>query len=152
MKSTGIQITGSYVWHVSGKYETDKVIHALSCILPDNAILYFEGNSISKEVIQFYNAYSVSSDVEIWKGTNWPKPEMFHLKFVKTITDQLSLLAQRHAQPELFDHFVAYVDNAVLISGYDFGNDPLNISEVVPEKLIQEFSGKINCTYLKKIF
>ena len=149
MQLVEITLEGTSVWIVSGVYSTASVIGSLSQIVPNDAILCLEGISIENEVMNLFLNNQIEPKYKIKLGTTWPKPKQFHLPMNKVVVDSLVSLADKHAQPELFDHLSVYCDGTVLLEAYDFGSDALMISESIDESLIQQFAKNLNCEYYR---
>ena len=141
---------GPSPWKTSGSYDFVQFLSAVSYLLTTDSILYFEGVSISKDVMKFFETNKVSPRVRIESGTLFPKPSMFHLPYNSESVDQLRALSRVHAQPELFDHLMAYEDNSIILAAHDFGgNGPIYISESRSEQSVQAFAYALGCKLIK---
>ena len=140
---------GRSPWVTSGAYDVERVLSALSYLLTSHTLLCFEGTSMSKDVRQFFEMTEVPARIEMKPGTLFPKPSIFHVPYNQKVVDQLRVLSQAHAQPELFDHFLAYEGTKVILVAYDFGDDPILISESVSEQSVKAFTDALGCKYIK---
>jgi hypothetical protein len=131
-------------WEVSGIISAQKFFSALPEILALPANLCFEGTSISPDVQSFFASHAASQILQIPPGTIWPKPSVFHVRATEQSLHQLASLAERHAEPEICDHFHAYDGNQGLMQWYDaFSGDPLLVDESVGEMKVQAFCRKL---------
>jgi len=149
MQSIALELVGSH-WQVFGAFKAETFFRALKLVLPDDARLYFEGTSISKDVSAFYSSRSVQPNIIVKRSTLFPKPSIFHLPFDQDVVESLCSLSLSHAEPELFDHFKAYTGNTVLLAMHEFaGDEPIVISESISEAKIKAFSDAIHGNYRK---
>src|ERR1700722_471926 len=131
-------------WEVTGINSAEKFFLALPGILPMPLTLYFEGTSISPDVVALFASNAVTPTLEIPIGTIWPKPSVFHVRATEQFLDKLAALARNHAEAEVCDHFHAYGDNQGLMQWYDaFSGDPLLIGGSIPEAQVQSLCRKL---------
>jgi hypothetical protein len=75
---------------------------------------------------------------------------VFQVRATEQFLQQLAALAEKHAEPEVCDHFHAYYNGHGLIQWYDaFSGDPLLIAESIPEAKVQSFSRKLVLKYAR---
>ncbi len=122
----------------------------LANLLPDNATLYFEGNSIRREVAEFLSAHERSRKLKIARGTIWPHPHIYHVDLTREVIEKLADFFSSLNSNEICDHFHAYVEKEVLFQWHDaVGKDPLLLSSRIPEEKIREFCSELGCRYEK---
>jgi hypothetical protein len=97
-----------------------------------------------------YPQHAATQILQILPGTIWPKPSVFHVRATEQFLRQLAALAERHAGPEICDHFHAYDGNQGLMQWYDaFSGDPLLVDESVGEMKVQTFIRKLGVPYAR---
>ena len=137
-------------WEVAGIRSAEKFFSALPEILPLPANLCFEGTSISSDVQALFASSAVAPTLQIPPGTIWPKSRIFHVRATKQFLQQLASLAEKHAEPEVCDHFHAYKDAHGLMQWYDaFSGDSLLVDAAVPEASVQDFCRKLGVKYAR---
>jgi hypothetical protein len=136
-------------WEVTGIRSAEKFFSALTEILPLPVNLCFEGTSISHDVQDLLASGAVTPSLQIPPGTIWPKPTVFHVRANEHLVHRLAVLAGRHAEPEVCDHFHAYNEGHGLMQWYDAFDLPLLIEESVSEESVQEFCRRVGATYAR---
>jgi len=135
-------------WQLSGITSAEKFFSVLPEILTLPANLCFEGTSSSLDVQSFFASHAATQILQIPPGTIWPKPNVFHVRATEQFLRQLAALADRHAAPEICDHFYAYDGNQGLMQWYDaFSGDPLLVDESVGEMKVQTFCRQLGVPY-----
>jgi hypothetical protein len=86
----------------------EKFVLALPGILPLPVNLCFEGTSISPDVPVLFASNAATPTLEIPPGTIWPKLKVFHVRATGPFVQQLAALANKHAEPEVCNHFHVY--------------------------------------------
>jgi hypothetical protein len=137
-------------WELLGITSAEKFFSLLPEILALPVNLCFEGTSISPDVQSFFASHAAKQILQIPPGTIWPKPSVFHVRATEQFLRQLAALAERHAGPEICDHFHAYDDNHAVLQWYDaFSGDPLLVDESVGEMKVQTFCRKLGVPYAR---
>lgn len=137
-------------WEVAGIKSAEKFFLALRGILPFPVTLYFEGTSMSPDVLALFASNAVTPTLEIPIGTIWPKPSVFHVRATEQFLQELATLAGKYAEPEVCNHFHAYSSNHGLMQWYDaFSGDPLLIGESVPEAEVQSLCRQLEVKYTR---
>jgi hypothetical protein len=134
-------------WEVTGIRSAEKFFSALTEILSLPVNLSFEGTSISHDVQELLASNVVTPSRQIPPGTIWPKATVFHVRADEHFVHRLTVLAGRHAEAEVCDHFHAYSENQALMQWYDAFDLPLLIEESVSERSLQEFCGRVGAKY-----
>src|SRR5438552_2514451 len=106
-------------WEVPGIKSAERFFSALTEVLPLPVHLCFEGTSISSDVRTLLECSAVAATLPIPPGTIWPKPSVFHVLATEQFIYELAVLAGRHAEPEVCDHFHAYNNGQGLMQWYD---------------------------------
>ena len=134
-------------WEVTGIKSAGKFFPALTQILPLPVNLCFEGTRISPDVQALLVLNAVTPSLQIPLGTIWPKPSVFHVRATREFIDQLAVLAVKHAEPEICDHFHAYNDSRGLMQWYDAFDLPLLVEESIAERNLESFCGTLGARY-----
>ncbi|MBI5480007.1 MAG: hypothetical protein HY906_14165 [Deltaproteobacteria bacterium] len=129
---------GARQWEIPGRVDVAVFFKALPALLPDGATLFVEGKP-SARVKEFLGAHAVEATAKIERGTGWPRQVVFHVAVDRDTMNGLAELAEEHAAPELADHIVVYRDNRVLLSWYDFVDDPIYLAGEVADEQVEEF-------------
>jgi hypothetical protein len=146
MKGIHLDTTRPF-WEVSGKADFPSLLAALSELLPQECVFYFEGGSPSGELSQYLREHSVPERAHIAYGTIWPKPSIFHLPVTAATISRLADLMRSRAHPELAIHFHAYRDQAVLLEWHDAFTQPMLLSGELPEQKVRAFAERLRMSY-----
>ena len=74
---------------------------------------------------------------------------MFHVLATEQFIHELVVLAGRHAEPEICDHFHVYSDRHALMQWYDAFDLPLLIDESITQPRLQGFCRKLGVQYAR---
>jgi hypothetical protein len=113
------------------------LLRAIDEAMPRDATLYVEGTSIAPEVKDFLASREAREVHGIAPGTLHPKPEAFHLALGGSNLAELRSIAERHAEPEVADHFAVYRGNELLLTAYDAGNDDVYVARSLSGQTVQ---------------
>jgi len=133
-------------WVVEGIHQPEPFTASLSLLLPDRAILYFEGCSIAPEVTSLYERYRAANPAKVMRDTFVPVPATYHVIYSPSFIASLAGLLTTHALPEFIDHFKAYRDESLLFSFHDAFAGELLVSEDIPEKTVAEFCRRLGAS------
>ncbi len=137
----GIQLDLSQpYWELDGKINFLQLLIALEDLLPEGSILYFEGGSRDKRLLEFFNTHAIPEQTHIAVGTIWPKPVYFHVPATPKILKELANLSVQFAEFELAWHFHVYHDGRVLLQWHDAFTIPMLVSADIPEDRVKNFS------------
>ena len=105
---------------------------------------------MSPDALALFASNAATPTLEIPPGTTWPKSRVFHVHATEQFLQQLTALANRHAEPEICDHFHAYSESQGLMQWYDaFSGDPLLIEESIPKAQVERFCRKLGVKYAR---
>jgi hypothetical protein len=104
---------------------------------------------MSMDVRALLASGAVAATLQIPPGTIWPKPNVFHVLATEQFIHELAALAERHAEPEVCDHFHAYNDSHGLMQWYDAFDLPLLIDESIVEESLKSFCRKLAVEYAR---
>lgn len=147
---SGICLGTKAYWEVSGSRDYPSFFRALARLVPEDAILYLEGDSLAKAIQQFLNARCVPEISHVAISTIWPKPQVHHLPVTEDNLCSLADLAENCAAPEVADHIHVYKDDEVLLEWYDaVCGDTMYLSASILEPALRQFCGQLSLTYGK---
>jgi len=115
------------------------LLKAIDLAMPKEATLYVEGTSIAPEVRDYLGRRQGPAPRRVEPGTLWPKPQVFHLPLEGRKLEELRDLAERHAEPEICDHLVVYLDDRVLLWAHDAGSGHVELARSLPVQLANGF-------------
>ncbi len=145
---TGLQIAFAGCWAIAASsWDAELGFAALSTLIDGDCTIYLEGGSHSDEVASFIETHQVAPQVQIARGTIWPRQQVYHLPATVDVFDGLSRLADHHALPEIYDHVVIYRPSIVLVDWYDAFDREIYASCTIPERSVQEFAKIVGATY-----
>lgn len=151
-KSDSIKLGDAAKWRVEGRLRDASVVfRAMPILTLPQSYLRLEDGSYSKEVAEFVRKYDIKSMAQIEMGTVWPHPVVSHLPATNTVFEGLADLASRHAAPEICVHLHIYQPESVHVEWYDAFDDPVLISELIPEDSVQDFCDKVGCSYVRLV-
>ena len=116
---------------LDGRYDIDSLFEVIAA-LPRPATIFVEGTSIEADVEAFLAQRAVTPTRDDLSGIIAPRPRQFHVRLDDDVVDGLRDLANRHAEPEMFDHLAVYAGDHVLLAAYDVGLDPICMSRALP--------------------
>jgi len=135
------------MWEIKGKKVAADVFFRLLPLLSENSpVIYLEGKPVT-EVREFLEAHAVANPATVPQGTIWPKSRKFNVPCESQVTQALSEMAQRYAEPEICDHVVLCAEGKVVLQAYDFPWLPFVVASEVAEERIALFCKELNCKY-----
>ena len=144
----GASLSLDTYWELSAPADAAAFVRRLPELLPEGTVLYLEGVIIASEVSDFLDARRSPTGLKIARGTILPRPQVYHLPMTDSNVAGLAELFERHASPEVCDHFHAYAGDTVFLQWHDaFFDDPLLLSSLIPEEKAKRFCDTLGCTY-----
>jgi hypothetical protein len=137
-------------WELAAPQGLPALFRALDGWLPDGSVLYFEDGLHSPEVTAFMRAHAVPERAHLEMGTIWPRPSVYHLPASPEVFARLVDLAENHAAPELAIHLHAYLDDEVLVQGYDILAQELWLSPTLPEQRVRDLAIRLGVVYRRE--
>jgi len=134
-------------WRVVGVRIFGSFFRALSDFVPDGSTLYVENDSFTPDVEKYLKGLSVEDATVVARGTIWPKPREYRIPVTRGNMVGLAQISERHAEPEVAAHIVAYRDSAILLEWYDAGFDPIYLSRDFEEAKVKTFCTTLGATY-----
>jgi hypothetical protein len=149
-REDGIEIDTQFRWVVSGVKEPAPFFQSLSLLLAPDAVLYFEGCSVARDVSAFYESNKAQNPVGVVRDTLFPVSDCFHVSFSPEVVSRLCELAGSRASKELFDHMKGYRAQTLLFHFHDAFDNNLLISGQVAEPAVTEFSNRLGASYRRE--
>ncbi len=145
MVTVPLQLWNRPHWELTGRPDSAAFFKRLAAAFPSATSLYIEGTSLAKEVEDFLRSSTEAGAYLPKRQTLWPRPKQFRLSYSVRNLTALASLADRHAEPELLDHFFVYAGAEVLLEYPDaFGaNSPVFLSADVPEEDTRSFAAAL---------
>ncbi|MFC1704231.1 hypothetical protein ACFL1E_05585 [Candidatus Omnitrophota bacterium] len=119
-------------------------LRELKTLFPKDSIMFLEGST--PKIARELTTMQINTDTKVARGT-YGKTSVFHIPLIEENLNRLIALFDKHAIPEICDHFHVYKDNKVLLEGYDILDQEVYLANTVDEALIKTFCTKLNCTY-----
>ncbi len=144
----GIHLDTTYpCWELSGTTDFPRLLEALSGLLPEGCVLYFEGGSPSGELARFLRERAVPERAHVAYGTIWPKPAVFHVPATADTIVPLAELMRSRVYPELAIHFHVYQEQTVLLQWHDVFSQPMGLAGRFSEQQVRVFAGRLGMSY-----
>ncbi len=135
-------------WRIVGVHVFSSFFRELPNLVPAGTILYIENTGFWADVAQYLGGHAVAQpERKIERGTILPRPKYFHVPITAAVMSGLAEIAERHAEPEVADHMVAYHEPGILLEWYDAGVDPIFASKDIAESSVAAFCTKIGARY-----
>jgi sugar phosphate isomerase/epimerase len=144
----GIRLQGWPRWEVQPVRDVARFLRACAELAPPDAVLYLEGGRPPPEIRAYLAARAAQDTCNVAPGTIWPRPARFHVTATRDHLRGLAELARHCAAPEIAVHVHLYAGGQVLLEWYDaFFDDPLYVSNTVPETSVQRFCTAAHTIY-----
>jgi hypothetical protein len=144
----GASLSLDACWQLSAPADAGAFARHLPELLPEGTVLYLEGVSMANEVTHFLDARRSPTELKIARGTILPRPAVYQLPMTDSNLAGLAELFERHASPEVCDHFHAYAGSTVLLQWHDaFLDEPLLLSSAIPQEKVKRFCDALGCSY-----
>jgi hypothetical protein len=149
-RDDGIELDTEFRWAVSGIKQPVPFFQSLFLLLTPDAILYFEGCSVARDVSAFYESHKARKAVAVTPDTVFPVSDCFHVSFSSEVVTRLCELAASRPSKDLFDHVKAYQGKTLLFHFHDAFDNNLFISGQVTEPAVAEFSSRLGVSYRRE--
>lgn len=134
-------------WEVEGETDFPKLFSALEMIVPENSVLYFEGGSQNKLLIEFFDKHAIPEQLHMAFGTIWPRPDVYHIPTTQENFSELIKISERCAYPELAIHFHVYHENEVLLEWHDAFIQPMLLAGTIEEEKVKSLAKTLSMKY-----
>ncbi len=134
-------------WEVEGKTTFAALLRALDHFLPDGSVLYFEGGSPDRKLLDFFNAHAIPEQTHVAVAILWPRPAWYHVPATSQNLSELAILAESHHESELAVHFHAYREDCVLLEWHDAFWQPMLLDGNMPEDQVRSFAEALGMTF-----
>ena len=125
---------------ITEQTDSSKFFKGLSQYFQDATTLFIEGDSIAKKVMDLYKKNIQEGSYLPRAGTIFPKSTKLRCKYSPEFMNELALIAENHAEPELCDHLHLYKNNELLVEWMDAFSDEILVSKAVPKEIVDQFS------------
>jgi len=120
----------------------DALLGAIQETFSPEAILYVEGTT-APDVEALLESSKIRPDVEIARGTVWPKSRAFHIPVTEENLVALLELARGHVAPEMCEHLVVYRDGQFLLWAHDAYGGYVHVSPSLHPEVIGRLRGVV---------
>ena len=134
-------------WKAQPVRDVALFLQALSVLAPSSSVLYLEDGRVPPRIRTYLEERAAKDTFKVQLGTIWPRPSQFHMTATKDNLLGLAELAEYCAAPEIAIHVHVYVGGKILLEWYDAFDDPIYISNEVPEHQVQAFCNELGVTY-----
>ena len=107
---------------------------------------FAEGTVISEDVIECYKKHFEEGDLP-GAQTILPKSGKYRCKFSMGLMEELAVLSERHAEPELLDHLSLYKGNEPLLEWHDAFANIILVPRTVGEENVRKFASHFGLGY-----
>jgi hypothetical protein len=121
------------------------LLRAIDEAMPEDAILYLEGDATAPAVRQFLTARDAADRRELRPSAN-REVTAFHLPLANGSLAQLRLLAEDCVSPEVALHLAVYRGDAVLLWARDAGNGSLLVAQSLPDEMLSRLRTQLGPT------
>jgi hypothetical protein len=136
-------------WSVIGVKEFPCFFTALPELLPAGSILYVESADRNSDVARYLVEVQVEPACAVEAGSYRPQFAC-HIPARPEVILKLAGLSERHAEPEVAEHVVAYCNDTIVLEWYDAPDDPISISKSVDEGSVVRFVNAAGGQYSEK--
>src|SRR5260221_3530962 len=88
-RGDGIDLDSQDRWAVEGVKDPVAFFRHLALLIPEDSILYFEGDEVVPDAVRFYEANRAHNAVSVVRDMIFPVPEVFHVSFGPSVTEGL---------------------------------------------------------------
>jgi hypothetical protein len=149
MKGLRLETERGY-WVLEGDTDLPTFLRALPTLISGKAFLYFEGGSPDGELKDWIDRNVIDPPEQVARGTIWPRCEVFHIPLTESAIEELALIAERIAHPELAIHTHVYKPGQMILEWHDAFDNPMLVDGRVDEYLVTEFARAIGFTVTKQ--
>ncbi len=134
-------------WELEGKTDFPHLLRALTDVVTDDSVLYFEGDTPNKKLLEFFNANAIPERAHVTVSTLWPRPCYYHVPATKDNLANLAEISESCAEPELAVHFHVYRKGKVLLKWHDAFSDPMLLSGDFLEGTVSTFAQALSMKF-----
>ena len=149
MKGLRLETERGY-WVLEGDTDLPTFLRALPILISGKAFLYFEGGSPDGKLKDWMNRNMIELPEQVARGTIWPRCEVIHIALTESTIEELALIAQRIAHPELAIHAHVYEPGRMILEWHDAFDNPILIDARIDEDQVTEFARAIGFTVTKQ--
>jgi hypothetical protein len=130
-----------------GSVDSVLFFRTITHAFPEASTAYFEGTSIEADVVALFQRFLDPGKYLPKPQTIWPASSQFRCTFNTALCSELVSLANRHAEPELFDHFFLYSGDKPILEWPDAFNNCIWISYTISEQRVAQFAQALGLSY-----
>ncbi len=137
-------------WEIQdGKVDSSAFFKLLIRYFPDATTLFLEGTAITDDVKKCYEKHLESGDYLPRSQTIFPKSNIFRCTFSSGLMEEMALLAEHHAEPELLDHLSLYKGNNSLLEWHNAFANIILLPYSILEETVSNFSKELGLEFKK---
>jgi hypothetical protein len=141
----GIKLNlNEHFWELKGQTDFPALFRALTELVPEDSILYFEGGSPSGQLLEYLKTNSISEKAHVAVGTLWPRPDYYHIPATAGNISSLVHISETIAGPELAVHFHIYYSNKIILQWHDAFSAPMLLSGKLDGAQVRKFADKLS--------
>ena len=130
-------------WEVSAPKDIPHFIRSIANLC-DDAIMYLETSTCQKDVATILKQISIDPQLDVARGTIWPKPISYHVPASTDNIEKVAALFESHSKFEVCCHFHVYWNGNIILEWHDaFFDDPFLVSKSVQEDRVKNFASEI---------
>lgn len=138
----------THLWTIGpGRVDSAQFFRLLPVHFRDATTLFAEGTSIEADVQSLFKASTDEGAYLPGAQTIWPKSLKFRCRFGAALCEQLALVAEHHAEPELLDHFFLYAGNDALLQWPDAFGQEMFLTLSLGEARVSNFANSLGLPY-----
>jgi hypothetical protein len=111
------------------------LLRAIDETMPEDAILYLEGDATAPALAEFLRAHESTDRRELVVNAEG-KVVTFHLPLADGILGEFRALAEDYAAPEVAYHVAVYRGDEVLLWAHDAGDGSLQLARSLPDATV----------------
>jgi len=142
-RPSGITIEGDQYWVLTPPQSISTFIGIMQKSFPQS-ILYLEGTSFPSDVFNQLKEISLEPEVEIARGTIWPKPDFFHISLTEENSKIIAEIFEKYDPADVCHHLNLYKNEQIILAWHDaFLDDPFLVHKDIEENTLKPFAREI---------
>jgi hypothetical protein len=134
------------VWEVDAPADVAAFVRALPRLLPPQSALALENTAFADAVATVLKQHCLPSHPRLARGTIFPRSRQFYV--ASSVCGPLADTLERHATPDVCDHFHAFLPDRVLLEWWDAScRAQWHLSGTFSKQEVESFCGPLGCKY-----
>ena len=133
-------------WEVS-PVDLYEFLRQLPTLMPSDSVLCLEGVEAS-DVEKYLHKRTATLENETDQGFLRMRPKVFYMPITEDNLQELAILAEGYAEPEVCDHLRVYRNGKIILSWHDLPSDPFYLASEIDEVALKKFCDGLGCTYV----